>query len=234
MEILVFILLLAIFVLLFLLYKQNSALKNKFEQDKTEIRTEISKLRTIGELNVFQIYSKEIVTRKDPAIDGFWNTIFGWSFSKKQIAIIFEFEINFVYDLRSDAFVVRNLGDENYEISMPQCKYKYSIKDMKIYDEKSAKFMPFLLPDSLNGIFGPNFSEKDKNRLIDEAKAEVKELSLKIIGDLEGKIHKSASDTLEAIAKSFGAKAVKFEFNDNKNAIEKELKMDVIELKEAQ
>jgi len=55
----------------------------------------------------------------------------------------------------------------------------------------------------------------DTGRLeLDDAKDEVKQLSLKIINDLGGKIHKSATDTLEAIAKSFGARAVKFEFND--------------------
>ncbi|EOI1816891.1 DUF4230 domain-containing protein, partial [Campylobacter jejuni] len=32
---------------------------------------------------------------------------------------------------------------------------------------------------------------------------------------LESKIHKSAKDTLEAIAKGFGAKRVEFEFKDN-------------------
>ena len=85
---------------------------------------------------------------------------------------------------------------------------------MKIYDEKNAKLLPFLLPDSLNGLFGASFDESDKNRLIDDAKDEVKQLSLKIINDLGGKIHKSATDTLEAIAKSFGAKEVGFIFQD--------------------
>ena len=56
---------------------------------------------------------------------------------------------------------------------MPPCKYKFSIANMKFYDEKNGKFIPFLLPDSLNGFFGSSFSEEDKNRLIEEARAEV-------------------------------------------------------------
>lgn len=48
-----------------------------------------------------------------------------------------------------------------------------------------------------------------------EAKDEVKDLSLNLIQNLESKIHKSAKDTLEAIAKGFGAKRVEFEFKDN-------------------
>lgn len=62
---------------------------------------------------------------------------------------------------------------------------------------------------------GLSFSENDKNKLIREAKEEVKELSLNLIRNLESKIHKSARDTLEAIAKGFGAKKVEFEFKDN-------------------
>ncbi|HAA1814035.1 TPA_asm: DUF4230 domain-containing protein, partial [Campylobacter jejuni] len=46
-------------------------------------------------------------------------------------------------------------------------------------------------------------------------KDEVKDLSLNLIQNLESKIHKSAKDTLEAIAKGFGAKRVEFEFKDN-------------------
>ena len=134
--------------------------------------------------------------------------------TKKQIAIIFEFEIEFVYDLLSPDFAILPQGEDRYEIKMPPCKYKYSIKDMKIYDEKNAKLLPFLLPDSLNGLFGASFDESDKNHLIDDAKDEVKQLSLKIINDLGGKIHKSATDTLEAIAKSFGAKEIGFIFQD--------------------
>lgn len=85
---------------------------------------------------------------------------------------------------------------------------------MKFYDEKNAKFLPFLLPDSINST-GINFSESNKNKLIKEAKDEVKDLSLNLIQNLESKIHKSAKDTLEAIAKGFGAKRVEFEFKDN-------------------
>ncbi|CZE48209.1 DUF4230 domain-containing protein [Campylobacter geochelonis] len=213
MEILVAILVILLCVVIFMLYRQNSAL-SEAKGAKTQITTDITKLRNIGELSVFQIYSKEIVTRKDDPIGGFWKSVLGWSMTKKQIAVIFEFEINFIYDLRSKDFVIQQISDGGYKISMPPCQYKYSIKDMKIYDEKDARFLPFLLPDSLSGFFGVSFSESDKNKLIDEAKDEVKSMSIKIINDLGDKIHKSASDTLEAIAKNFGAKSVEFEFCD--------------------
>lgn len=77
--------------------------------------------------------------------------------------------------------------------------------------------LAFLLPDSINST-GLSFSENDKNKLIREAKEEVKELSLNLIRNLESKIHKSARDTLEAIAKGFGAKKVEFELGQYSKA----------------
>ena len=188
--------------------------KSGEQAGKPQIATDITRLKSIGELSVFKIYSKEIVTRKQNVGSGLLGSLVSPLMTKKQIAIIFEFEIEFVYDLLSPEFAILPQGEDCYEIKMPPCKYKYSIKDMKIYDEKNAKLLPFLLPDSLNGLFGASFDESDKNRLIDDAKDEVKQLSLKIINDLGGKIHKSATDTLEAIAKSFGAKEVGFIFQD--------------------
>ncbi|PSM52642.1 DUF4230 domain-containing protein [Campylobacter blaseri] len=229
METLLFIILIVLLFLVFVLFKQNKKLKGKKSGSKSQISTEITKIKSIGELNVFKIYSKEIVTKKDSPMEGFWDTLLGWSMTKRQIAVIFEFEINFIYDLNSEEFSIKKQEDGSYKITMPPCKYNYNIKDMKIYDEKNAKFLPFLLPDSLNGIFGSRFDEADKNRIIDEAKEEVKNMSIKIINDLEEKIHKSARDTLEAISSNFGIEKLSFEFVD-KNINKIDLKNSKIEI----
>ncbi|EHL4788070.1 hypothetical protein A0M37_09700 [Campylobacter jejuni] len=207
--VLVMILLVFLFVVLFRQYKSP-----KIEEKSTQSFSDIMQLKSIGELSVFQVFSKEIVTKKDSAFNGIWKNLLGWSLSERQIALIFEFEITFLYDLRDKNFDILPLGDDTYKIIMPECRYKHSIIDMKFYDEKNAKFLPFLLPDSINST-GISFSESDKNKLIKEAKDEVKDLSLNLIQNLESKIHKSAKDTLEAIAKGFGAKRVEFEFKDN-------------------
>ncbi len=55
--------------------------------------------------------------------------------------------------------------------------------------KKNAKFLPFLLSDSINST-GISFSESDKNKLIKEAKDEVKDLSLNLIQNLESKFIK--------------------------------------------
>ncbi|EMU3040994.1 DUF4230 domain-containing protein [Campylobacter coli] len=204
---------LIVILLVFVIIKQfkNSS---KIEEKDIHISNDITQLKSIGELSVFQVFSKEIVTKKDSAFNGIWKSILGWSLSERQIALIFEFEITFLYDLRDKNFEIIVLDNDHYKIIMPECKYKHSIIDMKFYDEKNAKFLPFLLPDSINST-GLSFSENDKNKLIREAKEEVKELSLNLIRNLESKIHKGARDTLEAIAKGFGAKKVEFEFKDN-------------------
>lgn len=147
---------------------------------------------------------------------GIWQKIFGWAVTKKQISLIFDFEVSFVYDLRSKDFSIKALDDGSYKVNMPKCSYKYSICDMKIYDEKNAKLMPYILPDSLNGVLGLNFTANDKNKLIENAKEEVKRVSLKFDDELQRKVHKSACDTIESIARSFGANHVSFVFHDQK------------------
>ena len=213
--------LLVVTVMLFKVVKNTS--EKKF--DKTSISTEISQLKSIGELSVFQVYSKEIVTKTDHAFGNFGKEYLRWLVSEKKLSMIFEFEINFIYDLTSPKMDIINTANSEYLIVMPPCKYKFSIANMKFYDEKNGKFIPFLLPDSLNGFFGSTFTEEDKNRLIEEARNEVEKMSIKLITDLQSKIHKSARDTLEAIAKSFGARAVKFEFHDNDEPLDRRLNL---------
>ena len=167
------------------------------------IESKISQLKSIGELSVFQVYSKEIVTKTDHAFGSFGKEYLRWLVSEKKLSMIFEFEINFIYDLTSNSLEIIDIANGKYLIKMPPCKYKFSIANMKFYDEKNGKFIPFLLPDSLNGFFGSSFTEDDKNRLIQEARAEVEKMSMRLIAELQSKIHKSARDTLEAIAKSF-------------------------------
>ena len=66
-------------------------------------------LRRIGELRVFRAYFKEIVT----SVDHIWGDIgkkyFSWIISEKKLAIVFEFEVDFVYDLQSQDLKVVDL-----------------------------------------------------------------------------------------------------------------------------
>ncbi|MBR8465788.1 DUF4230 domain-containing protein [Campylobacter sp. faydin G-140] len=214
-------------VLFFVVYRLNRAVKKSQIATNTSITTEIEQIKNIGELSVFQVYSKEIVTKTDHAFGNFGKEYLRWLVSEKKLSMIFEFEINFIYDLMSSKFEIVQVANSHYKVKMPPCKYKFSIANMKFYDEKNGKFIPFLLPDSLNGFFGSSFSEEDKNRLIEEARAEVQKMSVRLISQLQGKIHKSARDTLEAIAKSFGADDISFEFNDDEREILTQINLNV-------
>ena len=197
------------------IFKFSKALKEAQKPVATSITTDIEQIKSIGELSVFQVYSKEIVTKTDHAFGNFGKEYLRWLVSEKKLSMIFEFEINFIYDLTSPKLEITQIANSKFKVKMPPCKYKFSIANMKVYDEKNGKFIPFLLPDSLNGFFGSSFREEDKNRLIEEARSEVEKMSIRLISQLQSKIHKSARDTLEAIAKIFVANSVIVEFDDN-------------------
>lgn len=216
--ILAFVAIIVFFTFRIMQFKSLSAKKST-----THISSSIEQLRSIGELSVFQVYSKEIITKTDHALGGFGKDYLRWLIGEKKLSMIFEFEINFVYDLRSQSLVINDLGNGRYNVKMPPCNYKFSIADMKFYDEKDGKFMPLLLPDLLNSFFVSSFGEEDKNKVIAEARNEVQKMSERLILQLQSKIHKSACDTLEAIAKSFGANEIVFEFNDDSKSFANEL-----------
>ena len=134
------------------IFKFNKALKEAQKPAATSITTDIEQIKSIGELSVFQVYSKEIVTKTDHAFGNFGKEYLRWLVSEKKLSMIFEFEINFIYDLTSPKLEITQIANSKFKVKMPPCKYKFSIANMKFYDEKNGKFIPFLLPDSLNGF----------------------------------------------------------------------------------
>ena len=119
-------------ICVFTIFRFNKALKTAQKPATTQISTEISQLKSIGELSVFQVYSKEIVTKTDHAFGNFGKEYLRWLVSEKKLSMIFEFEINFIYDLTSPRLEIVNVSSEEYLIKMPPCKYKFSIANMKL------------------------------------------------------------------------------------------------------
>ena len=66
-----FILAILLAVCVFTIFRFSKALKTAQKPATTQISTEISQLKSIGELSVFQVYSKEIVTKTDHAFNSF-------------------------------------------------------------------------------------------------------------------------------------------------------------------
>jgi hypothetical protein len=188
--------------------------------NETVSHVSLEGLRAIGELSVFKAITKEIVTETDYSFGEFGRKYLRWAFSQKKLAMIFEFQIDFRYDLRSPQFRIDASGEQT-QIQLPPVKAEISVRSLRFYDEQRSKLMPWLLPDLLNGAFGPGFSEEDKNRLLDGACAHAKSHAHALIEQLRAEVESSARATLIPLAQSFGATRPQLTFSDNVIEIDK-------------
>lgn len=177
------------------------------------IHASIEELRSVGELVVFKMITKEIVTAADHWFGEFGKRYLTWLLSNKKMAMIFEFEIDFRYDLRSNQFVIEPAGGGSFRLRMPKCFYQTHIRDVYFYDEQSSKLLPWLIPDLLNRAFGPGFSESDKNRLKEEAKQQAGIMARDFVERMRSEVQGSAKKTLETLGKAFGAESVTVDFS---------------------
>ena len=179
---------------------------------KITIHSSIQHMRSIGQLSVFKVITKEIVTQMDHTWGEFGTRYLSWVVSGKKMAMIFEFEIDFRYDLRSAQFEIRETGEDAFVITLPPCFYEAHIRDIRFYDEQRSRFLPWLLPDLVNAFVAGGFSEADKNRLVDAARTHAEQQAIELINNLQSEVQNSAEATLRSISKAFGAENVAFEF----------------------
>ena len=178
-----------------------------------QIHSFLENLKSVGELVVFKAFTKEIVTAAANWFGDTGKRYLTWLVSNKKMAMVFEFEINFRYDLKSPDFAVSDAGDGKFNIRMPQCLYDISIRRISLYDEQKTKLLPWLLPGLVSEFFGTTFNEGEKNRLMDEALKQASFMADQLINRLSSEIEKSARQTMETLAKSFGAKSVQLDFS---------------------
>jgi Protein of unknown function (DUF4230) len=190
------------------------AWRMKPASSQVHVHGSIEEMRAIGDLSVYKVFTKEIVTETDHSWGDFGSKYLSWVLSKKKMAMIFEFEIEFRYNLRSNAFTIAGRGPGRFQVSLPPCQHNITIRDIHLYDEQKAKVLPWLLPDLLNGFFPTGFSEENKNKLIAAARQHAEEQARVMIKKLEPDLHQSAERTLRSIAKGFGAQDVTFVFAD--------------------
>lgn len=202
-------------VVLLFIARRSWLRKRKKQGQKPHIYTSIEDLRSVGELVVFKIITKEIVTQADHWFGEWGKKYFQWLASTKKMAMIFEFDIDFRYNLRSSDFVIHAEGESNYRLKMPRCFYEIYIRDISFYDEQNAKLLPWLLPDLLNRAFGPGFNESEKNRLKEEARRQAEQMAKTFAEKMQSEVQNSAKQTLEALAKGFGANEVVVDFSDS-------------------
>jgi Protein of unknown function (DUF4230) len=179
--------------------------------NETVSHVSLEGLRAVGELSVFKAITKEIVTETDYSFGEFGRKYLRWAFSQKKLAMIFEFQIDFRYDLRSPQFTIDTSSGRTH-IQLPPVKAEISVRSLRFYDEQRSKLMPWLLPDLLNSAFGPGFSEDDKNRLLDGACEHAKSHAHQLIEQLRSEVEASARATLSPLATSFGATSPQLTF----------------------
>lgn len=190
---------------------------------QTNVYSSIEELRAIGKLNVFKAVTKEIITETDHNFGEFGRKYLKWVFSHKKLAMVFEFEVDFSYDLQHEAFSIAtdntNPNLRKADIVMPPCEYQVGIRNLQFYDEQRAALLPWLLPNLIGEAFGGGFDELDKNRLIDSARERAQIQAEELIASLKPEVEQSAKTTLTALAHSFNIDTLAITFSRKDEAI---------------
>ena len=188
---------------------------NKFQKkEKSDsIKLNVSSyLVSIGELRVYRAYMKEIVTSVDHVWGDIGKKYFSWMLSEKKLAMVFEFEVDFVYNLLSKDFKV--FDDINgVSIKMPRCKYDVKIKDFYFYDEQGTRLK--ILPEFLSSIFDGGVSEDEKNELVKMAIKQVEEISKKVAMDIQSDVDRKTKETINNFLIGFNRRIDSFNFYEN-------------------
>ena len=194
------------FVLGFIWYQK----KNKTKSNPVKFNVG-SYLTRIGELRVYRAYMKEIVT----SVDHVWGEIgkkyFSWMLSEKKIAMVFEFEVDFVYNLFSKDFKVEQ-KQSGLTVKMPRCKYDVKIKDFYFYDEQGTRLK--ILPEFLSSIFDGGVSEDEKNELVKMAIQQVEEIAKKVAKNIQSDVDKTTRATINNLIMGFNEHIDSFQFNE--------------------
>ena len=196
--------------LLLLLRRKGSGAKGM----KIDATAAIEELKAIGVLSVFKAVTKEIVTARDHSLGDVGKRYLEWLITSRKMAMIFEFDIDFQYDLRDPSFTVQEDGPGRYQLQMPRCDYVVHVRNVTFYDEQGGKLLPIILPDAINKILGGGFNEVDRNKLMEEAKGQAEALAENLARRLSSEVQTSARQTMEMLAKSFGAASVRVVFPD--------------------
>lgn len=200
--------------------------RRRAEPREIVVRSSVDELRAIGELSVFKAVSKDLITHSDHTFGEFGRKYLSWAFTKKKLAMVFEFEMDFRYDLRSERCRVEAirpptdvgprpgapLPPPKALVELPPCRVEVSIKDLAFYDEQRSRLLPWLLPDLLQGFFDGRFSEEDKNRLIGAARAHAMAQAQGLAERYRAQVERSAYTTLAMLVRPLGYAEIEVRF----------------------
>lgn len=175
------------------------------------IRDSIERLKSVGELVVFKVVSRQIVAAESHSWGNFARQWLTALMSTKKMALIIEYGIDFKYNLRDPQFKVEEVGEGRFRLTMPPCAYQIHVRDLKFYDERNARILPWLLGD-IGEAFGPGFGEEEKNKLLEEARRQAEASAQEMVRQMESEVQSSAKQTMQSLALSFGAQQATVEF----------------------
>ena len=172
----------------------------------------ITSMKAVGELNVFRIMTKEVISASDHWLGEFGRKYLNWLFSSQRITLVIEFDVDFRYDLADPAFAITPRGEGGYLLTLPPCRHEVRIRDMRIHSEDKTELLPWLMPEVIGRVFTGGFSVEAKNKLITETRVQASRLAGDLVQRTSGEAQRSASLTLGMLAQGLGASRVDFNF----------------------
>ena len=172
----------------------------------------ITSMKAVGELNVFRIMTKEVITASDHWLGEFGQKYLKWLLSSQRITLVIEFDVDFRYDLNDPAFDISPRGDNSFLVTMPPCRHEVLIRDMRIHSEDKTELLPWLMPELVGRVFTGGFSVEAKNKLINETRVQASRFASDLVRRTTAEAQRSATLTLSMLAQGLGARRVDFNF----------------------
>lgn len=177
-----------------------------------EIQHFTTSMRAVGELSVFRVMTKEVISASDHWLGEFGKRYLQWLLSSRRITLVIEFDIDFRYDLEDPAFTVERLDDDDVRFVLPPCGHEVLIRDLRVHSEDNTELLPWLMPEMLNRFLAGGFSPEAKNRLIQETRVEAVRFAGGLVQKATAEAQASAQRTLTTLAQGLGARRVSFTF----------------------
>jgi len=172
----------------------------------------VTSMRAVGELSVYRVMTKEVITASDHWFGQFGKKYLNWLLSSQRITLIMEFDVDFRYDLTDPRFQVRAEGEDRCSIVMPPCRHEVLLRDMRIHSEDKPELLPWLMPDLVGRFFTGGFSVDAKNQLIAETRQESKRFAGELVRKVDAEAQASAKRALEPLTRGLGFPEVRYEF----------------------
>jgi len=86
--------------------------------------TFVTSMRSVGELSVFRVMTKEVITASEHDLGDFGRKYLKWLLAEKRITLVIELDVDFRYDLTDPRFRVERTGDKSFLMTLPPCRHE--------------------------------------------------------------------------------------------------------------